>query len=146
MHILTVDLAIANSCFQTKQYLEFLFFGWLTSCAVSLKSWYKWNSWNLLKLIACLPTVNIGVLTLQIYRPDRHIFSDQMINFNPFLAKIYRFERNEDVLFKFIRKEIFKLFTFSLRTNLVYKIYNLVCKISKRFIISIRCIEIYFSY
>ena len=99
-----------------------------------------------LKLIACLPTVNIGVLPLQIYRPDRHIFSDQMINFNPFLAKIYRFERNEDVLFKFIRKEIFKLFTFSLRTNLVYKIYNLVCKISKRFIISIRCIEIYFSY
>ena len=96
-----------------------------------------------LKLIACLPTVNIGVLPLQIYRPDRHIFSDQMINFNPFLAKIYRFERNEDVLFKFIRKEIFKLFTFSLRTNLVYKIYNLVCKISKRFIISIRCIEIY---
>ena len=99
-----------------------------------------------LKLIACLPTVNIGVLPLQIYRPDRHIFSDQMINFNPFLAKIYRFERNEDVLFKFIRKEIFKLFTFSLRTNLVYKIYNLVCKISKRFIISIRCIEIYFIY
>ena len=99
-----------------------------------------------LKLIACLPTVNIGVLPLQIYRPDRHIFSDQMINFNPFLAKIYRFERNEDVLFKFIRKEIFKLFTFSLRANLVYKIYNLVCKISKRFIISIRCIEIYFIY
>ena len=99
-----------------------------------------------LKLIACLPTVNIGVLPLQIYRPDRHIFSDQMINFNLFLAKIYRFERNEDVLFKFIRREIFKLFTFSLRTNLVYKIYNLVCKISKRFIISIRCIEIYFIY
>ena len=38
------------------------------------------------------------------------------------------------------------MFTFSLRTNLVHKIYSLVCKISKRFIISLRCIEMYFIY
>ena len=87
---------------------------------------------------------NVCVLPLQIYKPDSHTFSDQIINFNPFLVKIYCFERNKDVLFTFISKEIFKLFIFSLRNNLVCKIYNLVCNIFKGYMMNLRCIEMYF--
>ena len=87
---------------------------------------------------------NVCVLPLQIYKPDSHTFSDQIINFNPFLVKIFCFERNKDVLFKFISKEIFKLFIFSLRNNLVCKIYNLVCHIFKGYMMNLRCIEMYF--
>ena len=97
-----------------------------------------------IKLIACLSAVNVCVLPLQTYIPDSHTFTDQIINFDPFPVKIYRFERNEDVWFKFISKEIFKLFIFSLRTNLVCKIYNLVCKTLNRYMINLRCTEVYF--
>ena len=97
-----------------------------------------------IKQIACLSAVNVCMLPLQIYIPDSHAFTDQIINFNPFLVKIYHFERNKDVLFKFISKEILKLFIFSLRTNLVCKIYNLVCKTLNRYIINLRRTEVYF--
>ena len=130
----------------TNKRLLIIFFGWLISCTVWLKSQWKWNSWSLLELFACLSTVNVCVLRLQIYRPDSQTFLDQIINFNPFLVKIHCFERNKDVLFKFISKEIFKLFIFSLKTSLLCKIYNLVCKILKRYVINLRRIEMYFTY
>ena len=90
-------------------------------------------SFNRGRLIACLSTVNVCVLPLQICRPDNHTFSHQIINFNPFLVKIFGFERNKDVSLKTIIKEICKLFIFSLRTNLVCKIYNLIYKVLKRY-------------
>ena len=92
----------------------------------------------------CLSTVNVCVLPFQIYRPDSCTFSDQTIIFNPFLVEMYCLETNKDVLFKFISKEIFKLFIFSLRTNLVCKTYNLVCKMLKRYMINFRCIGMNF--
>ena len=70
--------------------------------------------------------VNVCVLPLQIYRPDSHTFSDK------------------NVLFKFISKEVFKQFFFSLGTNLVCKIYNLLSKIFKHYMINLRYIDMYF--
>ena len=75
----------------------------------------------------CIPIVaNVNVLALQIYWPDSHTFSDQIVNFIRFSVKMYRFERNKDVLSKFISKEISKLFIFFLlKTNLACKIFGL---------------------
>ena len=140
MHFLTVDLTIAHSliCFQAKEY----FFFWLANILYSFtKILVKMGQLKFVETGACLSTVNPCVLALQIYRPDKHILSDQIINVGPFLVKIYRFERSNDVLLKFVSKEIFKLFIFSLRTNLVCKTHILVCKISNCYITNLRCIE-----